>query len=229
MVLNKKIHFEHKPVGLGVQVADTLTLAILEGNFKGGDQLIEQDLQTHFGVSRSPLREAFRELEKKGLVDIIPRRGTFVKRISRKDVEENFPVRATLEGLAAKMALHNMPEKSLARLDEALDQMESAVIAKDTKAYYTNHIHFHEEFIDFSGNELLIKSLQTLRMQNLWHRFSYQYYQEDLRKAFEVHKEILNLFKDPNTKPQTIGHLVEHHINVALERFLVYLKDFERE
>ena len=57
-----------KPVGLGAQVAEILTHAILEGQFKGGDQLIETDLQAPFGISRSPLREALRELEKKGLV-----------------------------------------------------------------------------------------------------------------------------------------------------------------
>ena len=82
---------EFKPHVLGEQVSQILTEAILEGLLKGGDQLVEAELQKQFGVSRSPLREAFRDLEKKGLVVIVPRKGTYVKQISRKDIEENFP------------------------------------------------------------------------------------------------------------------------------------------
>jgi DNA-binding GntR family transcriptional regulator len=204
-------------------------MAILEGEFKGGDQLVEQDLQAHFSVSRSPLREAFRELEKKGLVDIIPRRGTFVKRISRADIEENFPVRAALEGLAARLALANMSEGNLVRMSEILEQMKSAVAAGDTKAYYNHHLVFHELFIQFSANKLLITTLNTLRMQSLWHRFSYQYYLEDLEKSFRVHQEIYALFSDSKVDPERVRALVEDHINTALGRFLEYLKDFERE
>ena len=91
-----------RPHVLGQQVSHILTEAILEGVLKGGDQLVEAELQKQFGISRSPLREAFRDLEKKGLVFIIPRKGTYVKQLSRKDIEDNFPVRAMLEGLAAQ-------------------------------------------------------------------------------------------------------------------------------
>ncbi len=227
MVFKNRSHPAHKPVGLGAQVAETLTSAILKGEYKGGDQLVEQDLQAHFEVSRSPLREAFRELEKKGLVDILPRRGTFVKRITRKDIEENFPVRAVLEGTAAKLAANNMTQRELTRMSEALGQMEAAVRSNDTQTYYTHHLIFHEIFIDLSGNDLLINTLKTLRMQSLWHLFSFQYYQEDLKKAFLVHKEILALFKDPDADHKKIRDLVENHIYVALERFLTYLKDCE--
>lgn len=229
MVLKEKLNSVQKPLGLGAQVADTLTQAILEGEFTGGDQLVEQDLQQRFGVSRSPLREAYRELEKKGLVEILPRKGTFVKRITRKDIEENFPIRAVLEGLAAKLATHNMSETALAQMGDALDQMETAVKSKDTKTYYTHHLRFHEIFIGLSRNELLMNTLQTLRMLNMWHRFSYQYYREDLEQAFRVHQEIFTLFKDSSADSREVGDLVERHISVAFERFLAYLEDFEQE
>ena len=218
-----------QPIGLGAQIAETLKLAILEGVFKGGEQLGEQELQTRFGVSRSPLREAFRELEKLGLVDIVPRRGSFVKRISRKDIEENFPVRAALEGLAAKLAAEKMNDETLARMKVVLDQMEAAVMAKDTASYYSHHLRFHEIFIDCAQNELLGNTLKTLRMQSLWHRFSYQYYQEDLAKSFRVHQDILKLFRSRAQESEMLGKLVEGHINTALGSFLNYLEDFERE
>jgi DNA-binding GntR family transcriptional regulator len=220
---------EIRPTGLGHQVAQALAEAILEGKIKGGDQLLEVELQNHFGVSRSPLREAFRELEKQGLVVIVPRKGTFVKRITRKDIEENFPVRAELEGLAARLAAARMDEAALERLEELLGQMKAAVDRGDTKVYYSHHLEFHEAFIALSGNDLLISLLKTLRTQSLWHRFAYQYYREDLEKAFKVHKEILELFKASPPDPEAVASKVTEHINVALDRFLTYLADYERQ
>ena len=73
-----------RPTVLVERVSRILTEAIVEGALKGGDQLIEADLKEQFGISRSPLREAFRDLEKKGLVEIKPRKGTFVKKITRR-------------------------------------------------------------------------------------------------------------------------------------------------
>ena len=217
-----------KPVGLGTQVAESLTQAILEGLFKGGDQLVEQELQSQFGVSRSPLREAFRELEKKGLVDILPRRGTFVKRISRKDIEDHFPVRAALEGLAAQLAAENMTRDTLTQMKSELEKMQKAAEERATVTYYRHHLLFHELFINCSNNDLLIETLKTLRTQNLWHCFSYKYYQEQLENSLFVHFEIYEHFKASSKNTAALRLLVEQHINVALERFLAYLEAQER-
>jgi DNA-binding GntR family transcriptional regulator len=220
---------EIRPTGLGHQVARALAAAILEGKIKGGDQLLEVELQKHFGVSRSPLREAFRELEKQGLVVIVPRKGTFVKRITRQDIEENFPVRAELEGLAARLAASRLDATGLEKLEALLGEMKAAVARGDTKTYYSRHLQFHETFIALSGNELLIGLLKHLRMQSVWHRFAYQYYREDLEKAFHVHREIMNLFKASPPDPAAVAAKVTEHINVARERFLSYLTDYERQ
>ena len=223
----KNISLAVKPVGLGAQIAEILKIAILEGEFKGGEQLVEQDLQARFGVSRSPLREAFRELEKLGLVDIIPRRGTFVRRISRKDIEDSFPVRAALEGLAAELACRNMSKEVLKKMSRLLEQMKEAADNRDTENYYSSHLRFHQAFIECADNELLKSTLGTLRMQSLWHRFSYRYYQEDFEKSYRYHQEIMHLFNNPDEAPGKIGKLVEKHINVALSSFLAFLETFE--
>jgi DNA-binding transcriptional regulator YhcF (GntR family) len=94
--------------GLPQRISQALIKAILDRTLRGGDRLVETELQKHFGVSRSPLREAFRDLEKRGLVEIRARRGTFVKKITRKDINEHYPVLAVLEGLAARQAHAHM-------------------------------------------------------------------------------------------------------------------------
>ena len=217
--------FDFRPHVLGEQVSHILMEAILEGVLRGGDQLVEVELQKQFVVSRSPLREAFRDLEKKGLVAIIPRKGTYVKQVNRKDIEDNFPVRAVLEGLAAREAYPNMTAQIIEALSRALEKMEAAVVIGDTKAYWRNHLEFHDIFITASHNEVLINILKTLRMHSLWHRFSYQYYLEDLNRSLAVHQTIFNLFRDRDTNINDLGSLVQEHIQTALLTFLAYLDE----
>lgn len=211
-------------MSLSNQVSEMLIQAILDGDLKGGDQLVEAELQSLFSVSRSPLREAFRELEKKGLVDIVPRKGTFVKQITKSDIEMQFPVRAALESLAAKLAFINNREKTATRLSRTLEYMAEAVEAEDPREYYSHHLKYHEVFIDLSGNDLLIEMLHNIRMKNLWYTLHYKYYMEDLNKALDIHKQILELYREPQTDPESVRNLVEHHINIALNKFIDYVE-----
>ena len=213
----------NKVLGLGLQIAESLELEILEGELKGGQQLAEQECQNRFGVSRSPVREAFRELEKKGLVEIIPRKGTFVKQTTRKDIEENFPVRAALEGLAARSAAGYMGPEEHESLRSILQKMKQAVDRGDTESYFHSHQMFHELFISHSQNQLLESMLFSLRTRNIWHRFSYKYYQEDLLKSYKPHEAIYEAFVMPDINPDRVAALVEDHIIIALSRFLSYL------
>ncbi len=214
---------DFQPAVLGEQVSQILTDAILEGILKQGDQLIEAQLQMQFGVSRSPLREAFRNLEKKGLVTIVPRKGTFVKAITEKDIREHFPVRAALEGLAAREAFSKMTEKDLRQLKKALDGMKSAGQKKEAaKLYREHHQRFHETFINASGNDTLINILSMLRMHSIWYYVSYQYYKEDFDKALLVHEGIFRLFEERDTDGKEIESVVRDHIESQLDKFLAY-------
>lgn len=223
--VEKMKRFDFKMEVLSDRISETLSQAILEGMFKGGEQLLEMKLQEQFGVSRSPLREAFRNLEKKGLVVIVPRKGTFVKAVTRKDIEDNFPVRASLEGLAAREAFGKMSKDELDAMEQSLHKMENAAEEGDGRAFLEYHIHFHETFIHACGNHVLIRILENLRMHSMWYRFCYQYYKEDFQKSLAIHHKILELFKDQDSDKQEIQDIVQRHIEVAVERFLVYLKE----
>ena len=130
MPTDKIEQIDLKPNILAEQVSRILSDSILEGVLKGGDRLVEAELQKKFGISRSPLREAFRDLEKRGLVVITPRKGTVVRQITRKDIEDNFPVRSVLEGLAAKEAYQKINDEEKKALHKALQKMEDAVNSK---------------------------------------------------------------------------------------------------
>ena len=219
---------DFRPAGLVEKLSEAMTEAILEGVFKEGDQLTELDLQKQFNISRTPIRESFRVLEKKGLVEVIPRKGTFVKRISPRDIEEHFPVRSVLEGLAAQQAYSRMNANTLELMERALARMKIATDNEDTKNYWKQHVLFHELFIDACGNQLLIHLLKNLRMQIMWYRLAYQYYQEDFKKSYRTHEAILGLFKSKHTDPAKLEAAVRHHIDEAVTKFMGYLDAQEK-
>lgn len=209
---------EFKPQVLTEQVARILTEMILDGTLEPDEQLVETQLQKHLGISRSPLREAFRDLEKRGLVTIVPRKGTFVKKITRRDIEENFPVRAVLEGLAAREAYPLLTKKDLAAMKKALAGMKKYGEAGDSQGYRENHNDFHEIFIRACDNQLLTGLLSTLRIHRLWYLVSFRYHRMDSQMALDVHARILKLFSSPDTDPDELESVVRHHIEEALVR-----------
>ncbi|MBN2324947.1 MAG: GntR family transcriptional regulator [Spirochaetes bacterium] len=214
-----------KPVGLVDQITEWLTGAILDGTIKEGDRLVETNLQEQFGISRSPIREAFRELEKKGLVIIVPRKGAFVKKVTRNDIEEQFPVRAVLEGLAAKLAFERMKKEDLEEIEKTSRKMEKAAAGNDVKGYWRHHHRFHDQLIEVSQNRTLIDTLQKIRIQSLMYKVADLYYREDLKGALELHKKMLSLIKDRNSDSKYIESFVRDHIEKAKPRFLRYMDD----
>ena len=208
---------------LSSQVSKILSEAILEGVLESGQKLVEMEIQEMFGISRSPLREAIRDLEKKGLVTIVPRRGAFVRRVTVKDIEDIFPVRANLEALAAKLAHANISQEDLDEMKDILSKMRADVKSNDTKSYWRHHSTFHEIFINASDNHVLIETLSRLRLHSLWYRFSYKYYEENLEKQYLIHEKIYKLFANRKANVKKLEKLVHEHIEVAFEKFVGYL------
>ncbi len=208
---------------LSSQVSKILSEAILEGVLESGQKLVEMEIQEMFGISRSPLREAIRDLEKKGLVTILPRRGAFVRKVTVKDIEDIFPVRANLEALAAKLAHANISREDLDEMKDILEKMHADVESNDTKSYWRHHSTFHEIFINASDNHVLIETLSRLRLHSLWYRFSYKYYEENLEKQYLIHEKIYKLFANRKANVKKLEKLVHEHIEVAFEKFVGYL------
>ena len=161
-------------------------------------------------------------MEKNGLVGSIPRKGTFVRKTTQKDIEENFPIRANLESLAARLALPHLNAQDMEKMEAAFSKMKEAAKNNDFKSYLKYHTQYHDIFIRASGNDTLIEILENLRHQAIWFRYSYLYVQEAFDYAVKVHRKILDLFikKDADR----LEALVKEHILIALDRFVQFLE-----
>lgn len=129
---------------------------ILYGRYAAGQRLIEADLTRAFGVSRGPLREAFRRLSTEGLIESVPNRGAVVRRLTRKETAELFEIRTALEMLAAQLAARNISSLAVRKKFE----MTIVPIWNDSPrdvplAYLDENKLFHQAVVDASGNEQL--------------------------------------------------------------------------
>ena len=105
---------------LSGKVFRTLSEQILSGKYQTGDELREVTVGKELGVSRTPVREAFRKLELEGLVTSIPNKGTYVNGISRDDVQDIYMIRSRLEGLAARLATRRITPEQINEMEEMI-------------------------------------------------------------------------------------------------------------
>jgi DNA-binding GntR family transcriptional regulator len=206
-----------QPLGLVPQISKVLVDAILHGVYKGGEQLVETELQKKFKISRTPLREAFRDLEKKGLVTIEPRRGAFVKKISVDDMKEHYTVQAALEGLAGREAAKRLVPKDIHEMELALSGMDRSSEVNDVKSFMEHHEAFHTIYIHASKNQVLINMIADLRLKGARYRYCYKHTQDYCRGRVKIHGTILDLFKAPEPNPELIQTTIRNHIEVIVD------------
>jgi len=142
------------------RIVARLRAAILTGDLPPKARLAEPRLAEQLQVSRTPLREAIRQLEAEGLVDTIPRIGSFVSAIGRQDVEELYAIRAVLEGLAARQAAENPDPGKREILQDILDEL--AKRTRDYRRYHELSGRFHDAIAELSGNHRLLALYQSL-------------------------------------------------------------------
>lgn len=163
------LELSSKPVSrtLRTEVVDILRDAIVSGQLRPGEHLKENAIAAQLSVSRSPVREAFRQLEQEGLLISIPNQGSFVRSFDEKDVREIFTLRAVLEELACEIVLKNglFDDSDLARLDGYLEQQREAIKAEDFALLTDLDMEFHEYLCKKSGFERLLQMWQGLEAQ----------------------------------------------------------------
>lgn len=136
--------------------------AIFEGKLNQGDRLIENHIAERMEVSRTPVREALRQLEIEGLAVNVPRKGTLVKGISKEDAIEIYDIREVLEGLVSRLACLHITRLEIRRLNEIISIMEESIKNSNNSEYIKAHNEYNQILLNASKNKRLIERLETI-------------------------------------------------------------------
>ena len=214
-MLNFDLH-NHRP--LREIVYEQLKRQILTGEITPGTRMMEVELADEMGVSRTPVREAIRKLEKEGLVTIEPRRGAYASDISVKDMVDTMEVREHLESLAASLAAQTMSDEQRAELEHIANEYTKAIHDNNMEEMIHYDELFHKGIVNASGNKTLIQISESV--QELALRFRYLYY-DDLSRYGSMpmeHKEILEAIE--NNDPETAKEYAKNHVK-KLKDFVI--------
>ena len=155
-------------------VQQEIERAILEGEYQPGDKLTEASIALRLGISRGPIREAFRMLEEAGLVRTEKNRGVFVRSIPLDEAIEIFDLRAAMEALVGRQLAVKINAAELKEVRALVDAMEKSAKEKDARSYHLLNLQFHDRLVELSGNRKLaamyrklINELSLFRRLNL--------------------------------------------------------------
>ena len=158
-------------VTLREKILNTIRDAITTGQLKPNQKIIEQALAEKFGVSRTPVREALRQLEADGFLKVVPRKGVVVAPLSPLEVKEYYDIKGLLESYAAQIAAENMSDSALCRLESINEDLAAAAEREDSSRYRELCREFHCLFLREGGNLKLVEMLS--QMDQKFHRFHF--------------------------------------------------------
>ena len=172
-------------------VFHTLRQAILKGELKPGERLMEIQLANKLGVSRTPIREAIRKLELEGLVLMIPRKGAEVAEITEKNLRDVLEVREALEQLAVQLACEQITKAQIRELKEAADKFRDILTSGNITEIAEADEHFHDLINLATGNQKLIQILNNLREQMYRYRVEYLKNDAVFPQLLEEHESLI--------------------------------------
>ena len=196
-------------------VFNTLREAILKGELKPGERLMELQLASKLGVSRTPIREAIRMLEQEGLAVTMPRKGAEVAKISEKSLRDVLEVRRSLEELAIELACQRMTESDIKELEEAQEAFRAAIHSADAMTIAETDEHYHDIIYNGTGNNRLVQILNNLREQMYRYRVEYLKDENNYPTLMKEHKDIVEGLVRKN-KTQVTETMHQHVKNQAV-------------
>ena len=204
---------EYQDHSLSGRVFQKIREDILNGKYKENDELRENTIGKELGVSRTPVREALRQLELEGLVTIIPNRGAYVTGISQKDIWDIYMVRSHLEGLCARWATEHITEEQLDELEETLMLSEFQMNKESgfsVQQVATLDGRFHAILYEASGSRILSHVLTDFHNYVKMARKSSIVSEERARKSIREHRQILRAIKERDA--EMAEQLANEHI-----------------
>ncbi len=150
------------PRNLKEAVYERLKTNLIKGNLPPGSKLVETEISRKLGVSRTPLREAFNRLQQDGLIEILPRRGAFVKNQSAEEILENLELREVLEGLAIRLLCRHARPETVLEMKSCFRGFTAKNVERSLDTYAHRNVRFHNLIINGSGNRKLVAVIQNL-------------------------------------------------------------------
>ncbi len=185
---------------------------ILSGKYKDNEELKEVAIGEELGVSRTPVREAFRQLELEGLIHIIPNKGAYVTGITVKDVKDIYMIRSLLEGLCAKWATTNITQEQLEELEENVYLAEFHASKGHTQQITELDNRFHEILYEAAGSKMLERQLRDFHGYVLRVRKKTLAKYKRSTQSNKEHKQILEAIKEKDAaKAERVAN--EHILN----------------
>lgn len=203
-------------------VFNTLRQAILTGEMKPGERLMEIHLANKLGVSRTPIREAIRKLELEGLVIMIPRRGAEVAQITWKNLKDVLEVRKALDVLAIELACERMTQEELQKLCKACEAFKDATKNGDLRKIAESDVVLHDIIVYSTRNNRLIQLVNNLSEQMYRYRFEYIKDVSQHERLVKEHNDIYESILKKNKK--AAADAVRRHIDNQEEAIIVQLQ-----
>ena len=198
-------------------IRDSLEQRIIEGELSIGKRLDEAELSGHYGVSRTPVREALQRLAESGLAEHLPRRGTFVRAPSLTELIEMFEVMAELECMAVRLATRRATSEEIDTLTKSNEACRVEFEVGNTKNYYELNAYVHRQIYKISGNGFLAAEAKRLHDRlRPFRRFQLQV-RGRMRESMQEHDIILNAIRDGDV--DRASETMRRHITLVGERF----------
>ncbi len=191
------------------QIVFSLRESIIRGELKPGTKLTEPELAARLGISRTPIRESFRQLESEGFLTVIPRKGAVVSNITRKDIEDFYELKSLLEGYAARIAAEKMTEKDIEKLIQINVELSDCAEKNNYERFFIKNEEFHNYFLTLCGNEKLVEIRDAMVKRFLGFRMAALSLPGRLMESVKQHEQAIKAFKR-NDGRLAEAVLVEH-------------------
>jgi DNA-binding GntR family transcriptional regulator len=191
-----------------------LRTMITEGDLPPGSRIAERELCGHFGISRTPLREALKVLASEGLVELLPHRGARVTRLSEVELRDAFEIVATLEALAGELACRRIDEAALAHIEALHQQMAGHFRRGELAEYFACNQLIHEAINRAAGNAQLTEMYGLVSNRVRRARYMANHSPERWAAAMREHEEILDALRRRDGK--ACGSLLRAHLEHKL-------------
>ena len=209
-------------------VFNTLRQAILRGELKPGERLMEIQLANKLGVSRTPIREALRKLELEGLVNMVPRKGAEVADITEKSLRDVLEVRKALEELSVQLACEKITEEEIEELKRVAERFKDTLDDQDVTKIAEADVAFHDVIYTATDNQKLILLLNNLREQMYRYRVEYLKKEEAYPQLIAEHEAIMQAIEghDKAMATQITGQHINNQVDTVVGTLRSKMPDF---